>query len=358
VGGTAALAVAVTESVMRGGRRMRIAIDAMGGDNAPEAIVQGTLRVLREDPELETILVGVPKALYGLAEGGERIRVVASGPAIAEGAPPARSLLRQPDASVAVTMRLVAAGDADCAISFGNTGAALVSAVHEIGLLPGVTRCTVGETLFRFAPHRLILDLGPSVDVRAGHLVAFARLGCAYLQAFAGLERPRVGILSNGGENGKGNLLVKEATPLLAESGLNFIGAIEGHELVEDKADVIVCDGFVGNVLVKFCEGLADVLDAFWRAETGRRPPADRPWANFRTIEDRGAALLGVRRPVLLGHGRADGAGVAGVVRQAARLLRGDFQRRLEQTVAERWRDPDAAEDDAGEGGEVAAAGS
>lgn len=334
---------------------MRIAIDAMGGDNAPEAVVQGALRVLGEDPDLELILVGVPDLLPGLPRAGERIRLVPSGPAIPEGAPPARTLLRQPNASVAVTMRLLAAGEADLALTFGNTGAALVSAVHEVGLLPGVTRCTVGESLFRFAPSRLVLDLGPSVDVRGSHLVAFARMGCAYLEAFHGLDRPRVGILSNGGESGKGNLLVKEATPLLKASGLNFIGAVEGHELVEDKADVIVCDGFVGNVLVKFCEGLAGVLDGFWQAQTGARPTGDTPWANFRTIEDRGAALLGLRRPVLLGHGRATTAGVSGVVRQSARLLRGEFQRRIEQAVDVHWRDPEADADGGGE--EVVAAG-
>ena len=340
---------------------MRIAIDAMGGDHAPEAVVQGALRVLGEDPDLELILVGVPEQLPGLPRSGDRIRLVPSGPAIPEGSPPARTLLRQPNASVAVTMRLVASGDADLALTFGNTGAALVSAVHEVGLLPGVTRCTVGESLFRFAPTRLVLDLGPSVDVRGSHLVAFARLGCAYLEAFHGLERPRVGILSNGGEAGKGNLLVKEATPLLAASGLNFVGALEGHELVVDKADVIVCDGFVGNVLVKFCEGLAGVLDDFWRSEGRGAVPADAPWASFRTIEDRGAVLLGIRRPVLLGHGRATSAAVSGVVRQSARLLRGEFQRRIEAAVSVHWRDPEAAaEGESGEDvddGEVAAAG-
>lgn len=336
---------------------MRIAIDAMGGDNAPEAVVQGALRVLGEDPDLELVLVGVPEHLPGIPQHGERIRLVPSGPAIAEGAPPARTLLRQPNASVAVTMRLVAVGEADLAITFGNTGAALVSAVHEVGLLPGVSRCTVGESLFRFAPARLVLDLGPSVDVRGSHLVAFARLGCAYLEAFHGLSRPRVGILSNGGESGKGNLLVKEATPLLAASGLNFVGAVEGHELVEDRADVIVCDGFVGNVLVKFCEGLAGVMDAFWQKEGGGRPLIDAPWANFRTIEDRGAVLLGLRRPVLLGHGRATSAGVEGVVRQSARLLRGGFQRRIEEAVDVHWRDPQADAAATDEEGEVAAAG-
>jgi glycerol-3-phosphate acyltransferase PlsX len=333
---------------------MRVAIDAMGGDNAPEAIVQGALRALGEDPDLELVLVGVPAELRGLGPEGERVRVAASGPAIPEGAPPARSLLRQPDASVAVTMRLLAAGEVDAAVTFGNTGAALVSAVHEVGLLPGVTRCTVGEALFAFAPERLILDLGPSVDVRPAHLVAFARLGCAYLQAFSGLERPRVGILSNGGEAGKGNQVVKEATALLAASDLEFVGPVEGHELVQDRADVIVCDGFVGNVLVKFCEGLAAVLDHHWRRETGRPAPASSPWANFRAIEQRGAALLGVRRPVVLGHGRAGADEAAGVVRHAARLLRGGFQQRLEEAVRERWRDPEGA--DEGDP-EVAAAG-
>ncbi len=339
---------------------MRIAIDAMGGDNAPEAVVQGALHVLGEDPDLELILVGVPEELPGLPRAGERIRLVPSGPAIPEGAPPARTLLRQPNASVAVTMRLLAAGEADLALTFGNTGAALVSAVHEVGLLPGVTRCTVGESLFRFAPKRLVLDLGPSVDVRGAHLVAFARMGCAYLEAFYGLERPRVAILSNGGETGKGNLLVKEATPLLAASGLNFVGAVEGHELVLDRADVIVCDGFVGNVLIKFCEGLAGVLDEYFRAETGREPSRERPWASFRAIEDHGGALLGLRGPVLLGHGRAATAGVSSVVRQATRLLRGDFQRRIERAVDVHWRDPEAdAEPDEGDGddGQVAVAG-
>lgn len=327
---------------------MRIAIDAMGGDNAPEAVVQGTLRVLREDPELEVLLVGQPDRLPGLPLNGGRIRVVASGPAIPEGAPPARTLARHPNAAVAVTMRQAAQGEAEAAITFGNTGAALVSAVHEVGLLPGVSRCTVGESLFAWAPTRLVLDMGPSVDVRAAHLVAFARLGCAYLGAFHGIEHPRVGILSIGGESGKGNLLVKEATPLLVESGLNFVGAVEGHELVLDKADIIVCDGFVGNVLVKFCEGVAQVLTDHWRAKVGRDVPQDAPWANFRTIEDRGAVLLGLRRPVVVGHGRADSQSVEGVVRNTLRLLRGDFQRRLEESVSEHWVDPEATTADGG----------
>lgn len=329
--------------------RPRVAIDAMGGDNAPDAVLAGTLEALRSDPALEVVLVGEPARLTALA-GHERVRIVPSGPAIPEGAPPARTLLRRPDASVAVTMRVLAAGEADAAITCGNTGAALVSAVHEVGLFPGVSRCTVGDLLFRFAPTRLVLDLGPSVDVRAPHLVAFARLGCAYLQAFAGIERPRVAILSNGGEVGKGNLLVKEATPLLAQSGLNFVGPIEGHELVLDRADVIVCDGFVGNVLVKFCEGLADVLAGYWRDNAGGRPAVDPPWADFRVIEDRGAALMGLRRPVLVGHGRADAAGVTGVIAHATRLLRGGFQQRLEEAVLDRWSEPaDGARGGAGQ---------
>jgi glycerol-3-phosphate acyltransferase PlsX len=314
---------------------IRVAVDAMGGDHAPDAVVAGALRAVREDPELEVVLVGRPERLDGLASGGGRISVEPAGDAIAEGAPPARSLARHPDAAVAVAMRLAAAGRADAAVSCGNTGAALVSAVHEVGLVPGVVRCAVGEALLGWAPRSLLIDLGPSVDVRPAHLVAFAHLGAAYHRAMWGTGAPSVAILSNGGEAGKGNAQVKEALPLLAASGLRFIGPIEGHDLAKGAADVVVCDGFVGNVLVKFCEGLADVLEGWWTEEGRGAPPARPLWSQFRVIEERGAPLLGVRRVVVLGHGRAGADQVAGVVRHAARLVRSDFLRLVGDAMAD-----------------------
>lgn len=316
---------------------IRVAVDAMGGDHAPDAIVRGALRAVGEDPDLEVVLVGRPERLPGLSAspGFGRIEVVAGGDAIVEGVPPARSLARHPDAAVAVTMRLLASGQVDAAVTCGNTGAAVVSSVHEVGLMPGVTRCAVGEALLGWAPRTLLIDLGPSVDVRPTHLVAFARLGVAYHRAMWRTENPRVAMLSNGAEAGKGNALTKAAAPLLAASGLQYIGAVEGHDLANGVADVVVCDGFVGNVLVKFCEGLSGILEKWWHEEVPARPPRTRIWSGFRVIEDRGAAILGLRRVVVIGHGRADAEGAFGVVRHAARLARSDFLNQVRDAVAE-----------------------
>ena len=315
-----------------------IAVDAMGGDDAPATPVAGAVLAAREG-NVRVLLVGDPEALgrelAGSDAGGLPIEVVASDGVVAEDEHPVLALRRNPKVSIAVAIGLVKAGRADAAVSMGSTGATMAASVLAFGLFPGLERPTLGGPFIALAPDTAIIDLGANIDCRPSQLLSFAAMGATLMRAYRGIENPRVALLSVGSEEGKGNRQVQETYGLLKASGLNFVGNIEGHEIFEDKANVVVCDGFVGNVLLKFAEGLASAAAAHLARELGAESPAV---ARIKGIAGEalqgGGPLLGVNGIAIAGHGRTSAAGIAAALALARKTLDWDLVRIMRDDLA------------------------
>src|SRR5256712_362294 len=254
-----------------------IALDAMGGDHAPEEIVKGAVLAARELP-VEIILVGreeVVRKNLAAADGAlpGNIEVV-DAPEVVEMDDTALAPLRKKkNSSIRVCANLVAEGRAHAFVSAGNTGAAWTSARVVMGMIEGVSRPALAAILPRLEGHTVLLDVGANVDAKPNHLREFAVMGHFYAQMLFGLEAPRVGLLSIGEEEGKGNELTKETFRVLKETGLNFIGNVEGRDVYNGNADVVVCDGFIGNVVLKASEALGEIVSKTLRAEMTKSLP-------------------------------------------------------------------------------------
>ncbi|HTV02586.1 MAG TPA: phosphate acyltransferase PlsX [Luteitalea sp.] len=325
----------------------RIAVDAMGGDDAPRAVVQGAIAAAREDG-LALTLVGVRAQLEDeLARFPEvdslSLRILDASDAIGMDEP-ALAVRRRRDASVRVAAESVAAGEDAALFSAGHSGAAVMAAHGAFGLLEGIERPAIAATLPTRDGAAVLIDAGASVSCRPQHLVVFARLGAAYASAMLGIDRPRVGVLSNGEEAGKGTALVREAYNRIAESSLAFVGNVDASELFSGSVDVIVCDGFTGNVVLKTSEGLVEAIDALMADEMARSVTAQvgsvltrGALRRFRTRLDYseygGAPLLGVRHVCVIGHGRSSPRAIATGVRLAARFAREGLVARMEDSL-------------------------
>ena len=306
---------------------MRIAVDAMGGDYAPQEIVKGALWAAGTD-EIELILVGSEDAIR--REIGEDdvsalpVRVLNTSEVIQEGEPPIAALHQKPDASVLVAMRLVKEGEADAVVSMGPTGTVMVSAIETLGKLEGIKRPAVGGFLCGFAPSTVVFDMGSNADCKSRDLLSFAVIGCVAAQKILRISNPTVALLSNGSEEGKGNLLVKRAYQLFKESDLNFIGNVEGNDIPAGKANVVVCDGFTGNILIKFCEGLGDQLTERLRVTLNERlskTEIDAISSDLFALThiadvSGGGMIYGVNGVVWIGHGRSKASQVTEAIHQ------------------------------------------
>lgn len=302
-----------------------VAVDAMGGDEAPDVIVAGAVRAAREG--LAVVLVGDRDRIAPLVpRGGPQVIHAPDTIGMADG--PA-SVRRKPDSSVRRVMALVAEGQASAAVSCGNTGAVLVAATLDLGVLDGVERPAICTLLPRADGGRLVLlDAGANVDCRPEQLACFALLGAAHAEVL-GIADPRVGLLSNGEEDGKGNMQVRATLPLLRSLPLRVVGNVEPSAAMEGACDVLVCDGFVGNVLLKAAEGAVGVVVQLLKEEilghATSRAGAFMLRGAMRRFRDRvawdahgGALLLGTRGVVVVGHGRANEEAVAAAIRLAA----------------------------------------
>ena len=315
---------------------MRIALDAMGGDHAPGETVRGAVLAARRHSAdgLHVVLVGqeavVEQELQAATDGAAElpITVVHAPDVIAMDAHAAHAARRQRQSSVHVGLRLVRDGAADAFLSAGNSGATMATAVLTLRPLPGVDRPAAGAVFPLPSGPALVVDVGTTADCQPRHLVDFAYLGAAYMEIVYGLQNPRVGLLSNGEEAGKGNRLVQETYPLLTASDLNFIGNVEGRHATAGAADVVVCDGFAGNVLLKVAEGMvALIFDLVRGAVRSRlhyklagmvlRPALRRAAQRLDYREHGGAPLLGVGGLVFIAHGRSDAAAIASGLRAA-----------------------------------------
>jgi glycerol-3-phosphate acyltransferase PlsX len=300
---------------------VRIAVDAMGGDNAPAEIVKGAVEFARTG-NAQILLVGDEDALNselaGLETDGLPVAVVPSEGVIREGEPPALALRQKPRASIVVSTRMVKREQADASVTMGSTGAAMAAAAVVLGMTKGVERPALGGPILGTAPRTMILDVGTSVDCRPQQLVSFAVIGDVFARHFWNIERPRVALLSVGAEAGKGNRQVRETTEVLEKTGLNFVGNVEAHELAKGAVDVAVCDGFVGNIVMKLTEGIGDAMDARLRdLLDGALPPdeIDRLTAGFHELTNvvertGGGPLFGVNGVTVVGHGSAKATAV------------------------------------------------
>ena len=294
---------------------VRIAVDAMGGDNAPSEIVRGCVQFASAGRGI-VLLVGDPEAVereLSQYENADKlpIRVVPSEGVIQEGEQPALALRQKPKASVLVATGLVKRGMADACASMGSTGATMAAAAVILGLAKGVERPALGGPVIGVAPQTCILDLGANVDCRPAQMLSFGAIGAVFARSFWGIENPRVALLSVGAEAGKGNRQVSETTEIFESSGLNFIGNIEANDVPKRAAEVVVCDGFVGNIVMKLTEGLGQELHSRLRDGLRDRLPEhdlddllEDIYDVSNVVETRGGGpLFGVNGVSVVGHG-------------------------------------------------------
>ncbi len=323
-----------------GGRKqLTIAVDAMGGDFAPSEIVKGAVQAAREFG-IALIFTGAMKEveneLNGLDTNGLQFSIVETTDVIRDGEEAAFAVFRRPNNSVGVATRLVKEGKADAVVSAGNTGACMVSALQYLGTLPGVERPMACGAFLGLSPV-VMLDLGANAGVKPASLVNFAVAGSVYAKVFRGIENPTIGLLNIGAEEGKGNSQAKEAYSLLKKSGLNFIGNVEGMDIVFGKANVIVCDGFVGNVLVKYSEGLGHALSRWLAKELKDTIPAEvlekTSQKLYRLLSPAvamgGGPLVGVNGVASVAHGNSRAAQIVGTIKNTITALETDFVDKL-----------------------------
>ncbi len=301
---------------------IRVAVDAMGGDNAPGEICKGAVQAVRERPNIHVILTGDESAVSAELEKydypKDQIEIRHCTEVIEMAEPPANAIRNKKDSSMVVAISMVKRGEADAVVSAGNSGAVLVGGQTIVGRLRGIERPALAPLIPTAKGVSLLIDCGANVDARASHLVQFARMGSIYMEKVVGVPNPRVGIVNIGAEEEKGNALVKETFPLLkACTDINFIGSVEARDIPEGYCDVIVCEAFVGNVILKLYEGLGNTLidkikgalKSNLRSELGAMlvmPALKETLKSFDASEYGGAPLLGLKGLVLKTHGSSD----------------------------------------------------
>ena len=308
-----------TVRTVEGAAAVRVVVDAMGGDFAPLEVVAGTAAWARKHPADSVLLVGIPEAIDNAAGGPlpPNIEVVPASQVVQMDESPAQALKSKKDSSIVVAMDLIKEGRGDALVTAGHSGAGMAAAVLRLGRLRGVDRPALAVQMVTETGPFVLLDIGANVDATGLNLYQFAHMGSIYAERVLGVARPRVALLSIGEEKGKGSVAIQQATQMLDEDGsLNFVGNVEGRDLVKHKADVAVCDAVVGNVTMKFFEGLATFIFDLWRREfkRGIRGPIGYVFMrsgvnrirNTFDYEKLGASpLLGVKGMVLITHGSA-----------------------------------------------------
>ena len=297
----------------------KVALDAMGGDNAPECNVLGAVDAVRDNDRLKVFLVGQKDRINAVLEGREydkdRIEVVDAPEIIENAEPPVLAIRKKKDSSIVKAMNLVKNGECDAYVSAGSTGATLVGGQVIIGRIKGVERAPLAPLIPTKDGVALLIDCGANVDARPSMLVQFAKMGTVYMRDIVGIENPRVGILNIGAEEDKGNALVKDTFPLLkACPDINFIGSIEARDIPAGYADIVVCDAFVGNVVLKLYEGVGGTLISkvkegmmtSLRSKIGAllvKPALKQTLKSFDASEYGGAPMLGLNGLVVKTHG-------------------------------------------------------
>lgn len=324
--------------------KIRVAVDGMGGDFAPAEIVDGAIQAAR-DLDVEIIMVG-PKAaieaeLSNYDISGLPVSLVEATEVIEDGEQPAIAVIRKPNNSMAVAARLVKEGEADAMMSAGATGAVMVCALQYIGALPGIERPVLGGPFLGLSPNTVLLDLGANVGCQPYQMVNFAVAGSVYAHSFLGIENPTIGLLNVGSEDEKGTDFTKEAFDLLKQSKLNFIGNVEGFDIITGRANVIVCDGFVGNILLKFCEGLGRAIKRYLDEGMKEKLATDElekmTGRLYRLMSPAtvmgGGPLWGVDGVAAVAHGASRASQIAGTIKQAKTAVESGFVNTLRKEL-------------------------
>jgi glycerol-3-phosphate acyltransferase PlsX len=337
---------------------MKIALDAMGGDHGPAPCIEGAMQAAKE-LDVEIILVGDETALkrecarLGATDGRLSIR---HAPQVVEmHESPAAVARKKRDSSIWIATELVKNGEASAVVSPGNTGASMVSSFFVLGLTKGVERPAIATSLPTLTGEAIMLDVGANVDCSAKHLEQFALMGNEYGKHLFRKPNPRVGLLSIGEEDSKGNEVTKEAFKLLKASSLNFIGNVEGREVYSGTADVVVCDGFIGNVALKISEGVAETIKKLLLKEIssswlGRLayPLIAVPLLNLKRkidyAEFGGAPLLGVNGITIICHGRSSAKAIKNAIRRAKGMAEGRVHELIQRDIEESLATPSPAE--------------
>jgi len=328
-----------------------LAVDAMGGDLAPTETVKGAMHALEYLPDTRFVLVGLEEALkkeLDRIEGRkERIELLHAPEFVEMGEIPVEALKRKRATSIGKAVQLVRTGQADAVVSAGNTGAAVAASYLGLGTLRGVRRPGIAVSFHLNARPVVLMDVGANIHCKPEDLYAYAVMASLYAEEVLGVRKPRVGLLSIGEEEGKGNELVHEASNLLSRSGLKFIGNVEGDDIFRGTSDVVVCDGFVGNIVLKVSEGLSESLlrvlvgeleasDDEGSTSAVVQTTIDRFRWRFDYAEQGGAPLLGVNGVCIICHGRSHARAIANACRCAARMVRQDLNHKIEARLAEK----------------------
>jgi glycerol-3-phosphate acyltransferase PlsX len=328
-------------------RPVRVAIDAMGGDHAPEEIVLGSLEYAAGHPEVQLLLVGDEAKIKPFLGAGmpANVTIVQAAESVSMDEHPALAVRRKRDASINVCMRLIKQGKADAVVTAGHTGAGVASAILQLGRLRGVDRPALAVQLVTDKGPMVLLDIGATTDSNGHNLAQYARMGAIFSERVMGVSNPSIALLSIGEEGGKGETRVQEATELLAASDLRFVGNAEGKDLPKHPADVVVCDATVGNVVIKFFEGLSSFIFDQLRMEFRRwpwgplgyffmRPGIGRIRQRFDYERLGGAPLLGVAGTVLITHGRARRRMIGFAVEVGAAAAKANIPQRIADALA------------------------
>ncbi len=329
---------------------MKIVLDAMGGDYAPQVTVEGGVVAARE-LGLEVVLAGREEAIRQELEkhdtSGLSLPIIHASQVIEMADKPAQAVKAKKDSSMVVGMDLVKKGEAQAFVSAGNSGGVMVAALFRLDRMKGIQRPALSAILPTPQEPICILDVGANADCKPPYLLQFAIMGSVYMERVLGVEKPRVGIISTGEEEGKGSQLVLEAYELLQRSGLDFIGNVEGKDVFSGLADVVVTDGFTGNVIVKVAEGVASLFAGIIEEEIKRSPlttlggllakPAfKRVKSHLDYSEYGGAPLLGVNGVVIVGHGRSNSKAIKNALRMAKQTVEGGMIEAIKEEIERR----------------------
>lgn len=301
---------------------MKIALDIMGGDYVPSEAFKGVDMFFEHfpDPDIHLLLIGEPESCApyfdGLAKYAGRYTFVAAADSIGMHEHPTKAMKEKPNSSISLGFGLLQKGEAGAFISAGNTGAMLVGAMYSVKAIEGILRPTIAVPVPRIdGKFNLLLDAGINADCKPEHLVQFAQLGAFYSKYVLGIPEPRVALLNIGEEEGKGNLLAQATYPLLKEcEGIHFTGNVEGRDIFLDKCDVIVCEGFVGNVVMKMAESIFDIF----KVQRGVKDDLLDTF-NFETYG--GTPILGINSPVIIGHGVSKGLAFMNMIDLASKYI-------------------------------------
>lgn len=329
---------------------IRIVLDAMGGDHAPQAPCEGALLALRADPELSIVLAGVPAQIEPYIKGAEdllgRLSVLEANDIITNNESAALAIRQKKNSAVVRGMLMVREGEADGFVSAGSTGAVLVGGMLRLGRIPGIERPALAPVIPGRAGNFLLIDCGANVDSKPEYLAQFGLMGDAFMRKTQGLTKPRVGLANIGAEEEKGSALYIAAHQLLKKEAIDFVGNVEARDIPNNQADVVVCDGFDGNIILKYTEGVAQALMSIikrelmadTRSKLGAllaKPAFSRVRKQMDYTEIGGAPLLGVRGTVVKAHGSSNAKAIHGAIRQAALMIRSGVAQAIEQKLGQ-----------------------